>query len=223
MFCGKKIILAAILFLSGCSVVESEIAEGDKNIAFEICGEEISLNELVKEENYYTTDEYCFLALSDENEPDPAVRKYRVNDDVNGLLLSQARTVFYLGDAPSGFEEQLYIDLISASFSGQLTLTGNLYRLSEGINTGIYFTPDGDEWKGLPLIYGKTDESVPNFWFPNAEDCGFTEVPNDGTAVRAKVTIDNVQLKWNNGSSSGSPDTAEMIAVDYINEKQNAA
>ena len=216
MLCNKKIILAAILFLSGCSVIEGETAESNKNIAYEICGEKIDLNELAKEENHYTTDEYCFLALSDENEPDPAVRKYRVNDDVNGLILSEARTVFYLGEDPSGSEERLYIDLTFVSFSGRLTLTGNLYRLSEGINTGIYFTPDSDEWKGLPLIYGKTDESAPNFWMTNAEDCGTIEVPNDGMAVRAKVTIDNVLLKWNNGSSSGSPDTAEIIVVDYI-------
>lgn len=216
MLCSKKNILAAILFLSGCSVIEGETTESNKNIAFEICGEEINLNELVKEENYYTTDEYCFLALSNENELNSVVQKYQVNDDVNGLLLSQARTVFYLGSDPSGVEERLYIDLLFASFSGRLTLTGNLYRLSEGIDTGIYFIPDGNEWKGLPLIYGKTDESAPNFWFPNAEVCSSIEVPNDGTTVRAKVTIDNVHLKWNNGSASGSPDTAEVIAIDEI-------
>ena len=132
------------------------------------------------------------------------------------MLLSQARTVFYLSDDPSGSEKQLYVDLISAAFSGRLTLTGSLYRMSEGVNTGIYFAPDGDEWKGLPLIYGKTDETAPNFWFPNAEDSISAEVPEDGTSVRAKVTIDNVCLKWSNGSSSGSPDTAEVIAVDCI-------
>ncbi len=216
MFCSKKFILAAIIYLSGCSVIEGETAEIDKNITFEICGEEMNLNELVKEENYYTTDEYCFLAISDENESNPVVQKYRINDDVNGLLISQARTVFYLGDNPSGSESQFYIDLTSVSFSGQLTLTGNLYRLSEGINTGIYFTPNGDEWKGFPMIYGKTDESVPNFWLLNAEDFETVKVPNDGKDVRVKITIDDVHLKWNNGSSSGSPDTAEIIAVEYI-------
>lgn len=144
------------------------------------------------------------------------MRKYQVNDYVNGLLLSQARTVFYLGNDPSGFEEQLYIDLFLVSFSDQLILTRNLYRLSESINTSIYFTPDDDEWKWLPPIYGKTDESVPNFWFPNIKDCESIDVPNDGTSVRAKVTIDNVHLKWNKGSSSGSLDTAEIITVVYI-------
>lgn len=216
MFCSKKFILAAIIFLSGCSVIEGETAEIDKNITFEICGEEMNLNELVKEENYYTTDGYCFLAISDENESNPVVQKYRINDDINGLLISQARTVFYLGDNTSGSELQFYIDLTSVSFSGQLTLTGNLYRLSEGINTGIYFTPNSDEWKGFPLIYGKTDESAPNFWLLNAEDFETVKVPNDGKDVRVKITIDDVHLKWNNGSSSGSPDTAEIIAVDYI-------
>ena len=52
--------------------------------------------------------------------------------------------------------------------------------------------------------------------FSNAEDSTSAEVPEDGTSVRAKVTIDNVCLKWSNGSSSGSPDTAEVIAVDCI-------
>ncbi len=216
MFNGKKIILAAVIFLSGCSAIEGGTAENDINSSFEVCGEEINLQELVKEENYYTTDEYCFLALSDGDESEPEARKYSIGDDVNGLLLSQARTVFYLGNDPSGFEEQLYVDLISAVFSGRLTLTGNLYRVPEGPNTGICFTPDSDEWKGLPLIYGKTDKAAPNFRVRNAEDSISAAVPNDGTSVRAKVTIDNLCLKWNNGSASESPDTAEIIAVDCI-------
>lgn len=214
MLCSKRIVFAAILFLSGCSVVDGEMKENNKNIVIEICDEKISLNELVRNGNYYTTDEYCFLALSDENMPDSAAHKYRVNEYVNGLLLSQARTVFYLGDDPSGFEE--HIDLTFASFSGQLTLAGSLYRLTEGVNTGIYFTPNSDEWKGFPLIYGKINESVPTFWVSNTEDCEFIEIPNDGTGVQAKVTIDNILLKWNNGSASGSPDTAEVIAIEKI-------
>lgn len=48
MFNSKKIILTAVIFLSGCSVIEGGAAENDKNASFEICGEVIDMQELVK-------------------------------------------------------------------------------------------------------------------------------------------------------------------------------
>ncbi len=201
------VILIIVSLFSACTFNQND----NENFAFVNSIEEsVLLNELSQNENYYTTDSYCYLALYNDENND--IRKFYIGDTFKNLTLSGANVTYFY------YDTQLYIDMLYAEFSGEISLSGYMYKLNEGINTGLYFTPDKEMWNGLPMIYGKHD-NVPVFWIKNTEDWENSKIyniPDDETPVLVELTLSNILMKWNNGSASGSPDVAELVSINFI-------
>lgn len=189
-----------------------ESAEADKNFVLTIfCPDKtIDLSELTQceypLENYYITEEYCYLAVSDGENTAHEAKKYRVGDEIGGLVLSECSTRFYYGDDYVSGGKKLAVDITYAAFEGEITLSGYVSK-PEGAGE-VLFEPDAQGWNGRPLILGKTDSAATQIALRDF-------VKDDSERVRAEVTLKNLLLKWNNGSAGGWYDYADVADIKY--------
>lgn len=203
----------ACLMLAGCNGQAAETttepaattpaAETDENIVpTSGCPDKtIDLRELTDARlSYYETEEYCYLAVSDgENTVHEAKRCY-IGEKFDGLTLSACKTRFCY------YEGKLEVDMVFAEFDGEMTLSGYISK-PEGVPE-VLFEPDAQEWSGKPLILGKNDSA--------ASEIALRDYDTAGTErVRAEVTLNNLLLKWSNGSSSGLYDYADVVNIKY--------
>lgn len=96
--------------------------------------------------------------------------------------------------------------MVSAEFDGEMTLSGYISK-PEGV-AEVLFKPDAKEWSGKPLILGKTDSAAVEIALRDFDT-------DDCESARVEVTLKNLLLKWNNGSSSGLYDYADVVNIKY--------
>lgn len=157
----------------------------------------IDLRELTNvESSYYETEEYCYLAVSDSEN----TKRCYIGEKFDGLTLSACKTRFFY------YEGKLDVDMVSAEFDGEMTLSGYISK-PEGV-AEVLFKPDAKEWSGKPLILGKTDSAAVEIALRDFDT-------DDCESARVEVTLKNLLLKWNNGSSSGLYDYADVVNIKY--------
>lgn len=147
----------------------------------------------------------------------------------NGLTVETASTSvrFPYADAGSLPDKEYYVvSYIQAKFSGTLTLTGTLTCYQEdnpiyiegSVKGSLHFIPDGSNQINLPR---SLSEEV-DYYLGNVDDeglpDGITEAVNaDGKeTARVRVTLKDITVQDTKYSSSGSPDKATLVKLEFI-------
>lgn len=154
--------------------------------------------------------------------------KMNEGDETGGLVLKEGYTVYCCTPDASYTE----LDVLSAAFSGELTISGYIYTGGEDdgyITEGtIVFLVDDGEWGGLPYIARNNSSSFGMFgdftWLAHApillldydENQNF-DFPKPGSIIHVSATIADPRLFMDfSGALGYNPNTATLIDFTTI-------
>lgn len=166
---------------------------------------DIDISELSHEIDWWVTCDYGYLATAPESGDNFEYKKYKKDDKIGDFTVTGITTVFGKFD---GLPEYDYFQGVTASFDGEITLTGELsitlededfLRLGE-----IVFYPDEESCKKLPIVNFEPLLNPEYYFEPDVYDVwirlgdevdypeiDFTGIPTHDTHVKAKVKIKN--------------------------------
>lgn len=166
---------------------------------------DIDISELSHELGWRVTCDYGYLATAPESSDNFEYKKYKKGDKIGDFTVTGITTVF---GKFGGLYEYDYFQGVTASFDGEITLTGELsitlededfLRLGE-----IVFYPDEESCKKLPIVNFEPlldpeynfEPDVYDVWIRLGDEVDypeidFTDIPTHDTHVKAKVKIKN--------------------------------
>lgn len=154
--------------------------------------EEISIDNISNEFLWDIKCDYGYIAAVPEDGKDYDYKKYRAGDTIGDFTITEIYTLF----SNNEYETLKYFTGTKAAFNGEATLTGEISILEDFVLGEIKFYPDEESKKKLPIVdfRMKSDNSDYDLLitlgsksqYPNID---FSNIPTDGTRVKAKITI----------------------------------
>lgn len=158
--------------------------------------EEIAMNEISNEFLWDLQCDYGYLAIMPEQGNEYKYQKYKAGDKIGDFTITEIHTQFN----NSYFETLKYFAGTKASFEGEVTLTGEIAILKEELAAvdEIKFYPDEESKKKLPVVDFRMKSEGSQYdlmvtlgnksQYPNID---FSDIPTDGTRVKAEITIED--------------------------------